>query len=242
MFIGTFIEKVKMALQNPVCLLCNNRLGTPDQFCVSCQDKLGIRHPEPIIDNAYCHCHAATTFNPTVKRLVYGHKFYNRIEHISQLTGLLVEYWDRAQPFLCFDKVHPENVLVIPIPPHAGQPSLIDMFASRFARHFGYDYHHQALSWIRDVRPQHRIHEKAERFSNISQSLYLKSGLVSGYEKIIVIDDITTTGATMLEASRAFRNEVGTPSRWQDDVICLAVTKVPLGTQSRSGRSMSEAS
>jgi len=234
MFIGTFIEKVKTALQTQACLLCDQRLGHTSQFCESCHDKLGLRNPEPIIDIAYCQCHAATTFNPAVKRLIYGHKFHNRLEHISQLSGLLIQYWEGLSPARGFDVVHPENVLVIPIPPHGGQASLIDMFANRFARHFGYDYRHDAMTWMREVRPQHRIHEKSQRFNNISQSLYLKSGLVAGYEKVIVIDDITTTGATLLEASRAFHNEVGDLSR-QRDIVCLAVTKVPLGTQIRSG-------
>ena len=234
MFIESFIEKVKTALQNQACLLCDQRLGSTSQFCESCHEKLGVREPEPIIDSSYFQCHAATEFNSSVKRLIYGHKFHNRLEHISQLSGLLIQYWESLPSATGFNVVHPENVLVIPVPPHAGQASMIDMFANRFARHFGYDYRHDAMTWMREVRPQHRIHEKSQRFNNISQSLYLKSGLVGGYEKVIVIDDITTTGATMLEASRAFHNEVGDTSR-ERDIVCLAITKVPLGTQLRSG-------
>lgn len=234
MFIGTILERVKTALQNQSCLLCQQKLHGSSQFCEQCTEKLGIREPDPIIDMPFCLIHAATTFNPTVKKLIYGHKFHNRTEHISQLVGLLIQYWQSLPPYLSLNEVHPENVLVVPIPPHEGNVSLIDMFASRFARHFGYDYQHDVLNWMRDVRPQHRIHEKERRFSNVAQSLRLKSGIVSGYEKIIVVDDITTTGATLLEASRAFHDEVGRLHR-QHDLICLAVSQVPIGAQLRSG-------
>ena len=234
MFIGSILEKVKNALQNQSCLLCQQKLYAASQFCHSCTEKLGIREPEALIDMPFGLVHAATTFNPTVKKLIYGHKFYKRTEYIAQLTGLLIQYWETMPKYLGLNDVHPENVLVLPIPPHQGNASLIDMFASRFARHFGYDYQHDVLTWMREVRPQHRIHEKGSRFSNVAQSLRLKSGVVSGYQKIIVVDDITTTGATLLEASRAFHDEVGTTHR-QQDLICLALSQVSIGSQLRSG-------
>lgn len=234
MFIDTLIEKMKAALQNQACLQCEQKLGNHSQFCPRCQEQLGLRVATPVIESAYCLGHAATDFNPTVKKLLYGHKFYNRKEYIAHLSGLLIHYWQHLPPYYGFSKVHPENVLVIPIPPHGGNVSLIDMFAARFARHFGYDYRHDALSWVREVRQQHRIHEKSSRFSNIAQSLHMKSGIVSGYERIIIVDDITTTGATLLEASRAFHNEVGSMAR-RNDLSCLTVTRIPLGTQFRSG-------
>lgn len=234
MFIDTFIDKVKIALRNPVCVGCEQKLSGNAKFCRRCHEKLGIRQPEPILDSPSCVIHAATNLNPTIKRILYGHKFHNRVDHIPQLSGLLVQYWENIPPSVGFSVVHPENVLVIPIPPHTGEASRVDMFASQFARHFGYDYRHDVLTWMREVKPQHRIHDKKTRLANISQGLYLKSGIVSGYEKVIVVDDITTTGATLLEAGRAFHNEAANrPER--NNVVCLAVARVPLGAQIRAG-------
>ncbi len=205
-----------------------------NRFCERCHEKLGIRQPEAVLDTNYCTIHAASNFNPNIKRILYGHKFHNRMEHVPQLAGLLVQYWKSIPASMGFNVVHPENVLVIPIPPHNSEASLIDMFASQFARHFGYDYRHDLLTWMREVKPQHRIHDKQQRLNNISQSLHLKSGVVSGYEKVIVIDDITTTGATLMEASRAFRTEAANPTTGQNKVICLTVARVPMGAQIRN--------
>jgi len=234
MFIGTILDKVKSALQSQTCALCEQKQAAPNQFCASCTEKLSIRQAEAVLDMPFCQIHAATTFNPTVKKLLYGHKFYNRTGHIPQLTAMLVQYWQNLPPYLGLKEIHPESILVVPVPPHGENASLIDLFASRFARHFGYDYRHDVLSWMREVRPQHHIHEKDRRITNVAQSLRFKSGIVSGYDKIIVVDDITTTGATLLEASRAFHDEAGSHSRRQD-LICLAVSKVPMGAQMRSG-------
>ncbi|WP_373531024.1 ComF family protein [Vampirovibrio sp.] len=234
MFIDTFIDKVKIALRNPTCTACQQKLHTQAKFCARCHEKLGIRQPEPILSTPNCAIHAATNLNPHIKRVLYGHKFHNKVEHVPQLAALLVQYWNNIPPGVGFQVVHPENVLVIPIPPHGGEASRVDMFASQFARHFGYDYRHDVLTWMREVKPQHRIHDKQTRLANIAQSLYLKSGIVSGYEKVIVVDDITTTGATLLEASRAFGNEAAHHQPERHNVVCLAVARVPLGAQIRT--------
>lgn len=234
MFIGTLIDKVKFALQNHSCQSCGQKPGEGGTFCKRCREKLKIRLPEPILETPLCAIHAATDFNPALKRILYGHKFYNRTEHVPQLSGILTDYWSSLPPCFGFSKVHPENVLVMPIPPHRGNVSLIDRFAGQFARHFGYDYRHDALTWTREVKAQHRIHDRRHRLDNIASSLHLKSGIVAAYEKIIIVDDITTTGATLLEASRAFRSEAANrPER--DRLVCLAITRIALGEQVRAG-------
>src|SRR5689334_23047225 len=94
MLIGTLLEKIKGALQNQTCLLCSEHLPSEKQFCERCIAKLNFREPQPILDLPFGQIHAATTLNPEVKRLLYGHKFYKRQEYIPQLTGMLVHYWE----------------------------------------------------------------------------------------------------------------------------------------------------
>ena len=239
MFIGTLWEKIKSALQNQACLLCSHSLNSTKPFCDQCVERLNFRDYQPILELAFGQIHAATQLNPEVKRLLYGHKFYKRQEYVPQLTGMLVHYWESSlSGQLDFKAIHPENVLVAPIPPHTGTTSKIDLFASRFARHFGYDYRYDLLNWMREVRPQHHIHEKQDRYSNVAQSLRLKSGIIASYRKVIIVDDLTTTGATLMEAGRAFQDESGQSLSRKQDLICLAISHVPFGSQTRQGQSL----
>src|SRR5690606_16470559 len=111
MFIETFFEKVKSALQTPVCLRCEQKLEEERQFCQFCQELLAIREPRPLLQNQRVALHAATTFNAAVKKVLYGHKFYNRLEYVPQLAGLLVEYWANVPTPQGWSVAHPENVL-----------------------------------------------------------------------------------------------------------------------------------
>lgn len=230
MFIDSLLEKVKTALQSNHCQHCEHKTVQDEPFCVRCQETFGIRTPQSIIDIPNFLCHAATTFNPAVKKILYGHKFYGRSEHIPALAALLRLYWQHLLPEL-HSGVHPENVLVAPIPPHAGEQSRVAPIAAKFARHFGYDFQPDALVWVKDVKPQHSIHDKKQRFLNIARSLEVNHKVISAHGRVIIVDDLTTTGATLHEASRVFHGERLRSK--QLEVVSLAITKVPFGLQGR---------
>jgi predicted amidophosphoribosyltransferase len=226
MLLGTLLEKVKAALKSPLCLYCDQKLQRTDRhFCQSCEDALGLRQPQAILDTPSLVCHSAVYFNPTVKKLLYGYKFYGQESREPQLAALLIDYWERVQSQL---RLHPESVLVVPIPAHHYGKSRVEGFARRFARHFGYDFRPEALAWQRRVKPQHTLTEKQARFANIANGLQARKRSLRGYRAIIVIDDLTTTGATLHEASRALRHHLAQPH--QVDILALAVAKVPLGS------------
>ncbi|HEY9745292.1 MAG TPA: hypothetical protein V6C99_03640 [Oculatellaceae cyanobacterium] len=229
MKLGTLLEKVKTALKSPVCLHCEARLPENTlQFCSRCQDVLGLRHPKPVVDLPTFVCHAATHFNPEVKKLLYGHKFYGQEGLEAQLAGLLIQYWEGLSR-QARQAIHPENVLVLTIPPHRMGESRVEDFARRFARHFGYDFRPGMLLWQRRVEPQHTLNDKRARFANIADSLQVHKRGLRGHEVIVVVDDITTTGATLYEATRALRQSLAHPE--QMEIITLAVAKVPLGVR-----------
>ncbi len=224
MRLETFFEKIKGALRSPLCAHCSQPdISGSVLFCAACQNKLGLRQAKPLEYGPSYECHAAAYFNASTKRLLYGYKFYNRTESAGELSALLTQYWT-ALSNSDYQNVHPENVLVLSIPPHTGSPDRVGAFARRFARHFGYDYQDDVLGWQREIAPQHSLHEKQARLNNIALSMQARPLPLPTYARVILIDDLTTTGATLREACRAL---------WHAgvslEIVGLAVAKVPLG-------------
>lgn len=228
MHIATLFEKVKAALKSLVCLYCAQKLSANSaQFCLQCQDVLSLKQPQALVDQPGFVCHAASHFSPTIKKLIYGYKFYAQTQHEEKLAGLLIHYWESLLAQSQMSVTHPENVLVVPVPPHRAHNSHVEGFARRFARSFGYDFRPGTLYWQRRIEPQHTLPEKQARFRNIANSLQVSQKGLRGHDLIVVIDDLTTTGATLQEANRALRASFAHPE--QMELVTLAVAKVPLG-------------
>lgn len=198
-----------------------------------------------MVETPVFRAYAATIFTPALKRRLYGYKFYRRHEHLPVMTELLIHYWKEVL-LHATEACHPEHTLVIPIPAHWGAESRVEAFAKGFARHFEYDYQPQILQWCREVQPQHSIADKRARFQNIAQSLRVsQSSCLHGYRHLLLIDDLTTTGATLREAVRALYAELTDsgvlvfgnlyqPSEQRSDIpklMTLALASIPLGLQ-----------
>jgi predicted amidophosphoribosyltransferase len=221
---AVLLEKVRGALQSPICWQCGEKpVSRPQLFCKRCREWLSLRTPAPLLEvGSGRNCHAATTFNSSVKKLIYGYKFYGESHFGSCLAGLLIDYWSQMPPAMATGKCHPESVMVVPIPPRTGQKSHLESYASRFARHFGYDFCPDGLRWTREVEPQHILHERGLRLKNIAASLTVGQEVLGRYAKVLLIDDLTTTGATLQEACRALAE-----CQDMENILALAVSQVP---------------
>lgn len=65
-------------------------------------------------------------------------------------------------------------------------------------------YMPQALKKIRETEKQSRSKSRQERLRNLYGAFFADSKIVAG-KSIILIDDVTTTGATVAEATRALK-------------------------------------
>ena len=61
-----------------------------------------------------------------------------------------------------------------------------------------------ALFKVRETGRQAMIHERSRRLGNLAKAFHADSTHVRG-KNIVLIDDITTTGATIVEARRALK-------------------------------------
>ncbi len=219
--LASLLEKLQGALKSPACAQCAQALphGGERLFCPPCAGQLGLRPPEPLIALPDYAGFAASHFTPPLKRLIYGYKFYERHQDVPLLADILIDYWKQVP----LGGLHPENTAVVPVPPHAGKTPHLAPVARRFARHFGYEYAPQSLAWVRETAPQHSLEGRRARYRNVAHGMAVPENAWRHWQRVIILDDLTTTGATLAEAARAMAkaNLPGAP-----ELITLAVAKV----------------
>jgi predicted amidophosphoribosyltransferase len=220
-----------------MCRACGVDIRLDELFCARCGQVLGLRPARPLARTSAFRIYAATTLTPAIKKHLYGYKFYRRRDALPLLADLLIHHWrqlaEESSAVGYSAPIRPERVLVLPIPPHSGKNSLVTPLAARFARGFDYDCRPRALHWVREVQPQHTLLNHRERLRNIARSLGAERECLTGYRRIIIVDDLTTTGATLREAVRAVRQADGRDGL-PVDVVTLAVSAITRGEQGSS--------
>ena len=205
-------------------------------FCGQCDAALAP-HPGPAgcgastdaIPKSACHpmhpflLGAAGNYEtPALRALVHRLKFRGIAGAAEPLATLLITY---AKPFMeCF-----RGAAVIPIPLSAArlrsrgfnQSALI---AERFAAPFGLMVTGTCLVRTRHAKPQSETKTLAEREANIRGCFAVRGAERIRGATIILIDDVTTSGATFLEAARALK-QAGAGS-----ILAVAAAKTHRGT------------
>ena len=178
---------------------------SPTLFCGACDAPLATRNGES-------PCHPAFPFllgaagnyeTPALRALVHRLKFGGIRSAAEALATFLVTY---MEPFVPDYK----GAIVVPIPLSPArlrsrgfnQAALI---AQKFAAHFGLPVMAEYLVRARHAKPQSETRTLAERRRNIHGCFAVNDpGQVRG-KNIILVDDVTTSGTTFLEASHMLK-------------------------------------
>jgi len=187
-------------------------------FCGACGAPLpgfrNICHPRtPYVMGA-----SGDYWNETLRVLIHALKFGGIKGAAAPLADILAHYFARLP-------IDHRGFAVVPVPISKermrergfNQSALI---AERFARFFGMAYDKDLLVRIAHRGPQSDIEDRDERRRNIRGCYAVRPRAESrGAGKMILIDDVTTSGATFAEAATALR------SAGARKIFALAVAK-----------------
>ncbi len=200
-----------------LCLHCKTRTKNGDPVCTECAESIRLNR------TLFCGkcglrlaggkrvCHkdfpyllgSATEYDGRMKNIIHGFKFRYMKKAAEPLGRLLIRYAEQTAPSLI-------GYTVIPIPLSGTRLrergfNQSELIAKIFADCFLLPVATNALIRIKNIKPQSETESVSERRENVRACFAVKNpGLVRG-ESIVLIDDVTTSGATLLEAAIALK-------------------------------------
>lgn len=161
--------------------------------------------------------HTAIAYDGTGMELVRRFKFEGRRDALAVLVARL----EVRVGALRFDAI-------VPLPRHVSRVRSegcdpVHALARALARRTGVPLLDHALSRARATPPQTGLSVSARK-ANVAQSFRARPSALRGH-RVLLLDDVATTGATLLEAARCLRRESGAR---RITLAALAGTPAPL--------------
>jgi len=226
-----FFDRLLDLIFPPRCLSCQKNLGC-GVICDDCLSKIkinqtlfcgkcGARLPQP---KKICHKNfpyllgAATNYeNEIAKNLIHSLKFQYIKAAAQPLGNLLIQYTEALSLPL-------KNFIVIPIPLSKKRLrgrgfNQAELIAKIFAEHFELPPETNLLVRTKNAKPQSEIKNLKERLLNVKDCFAVINQESVASKNILLIDDVITSGATLLEATAALKNAGARK------IIALAVAK-----------------
>ncbi len=189
------LKKITLQEEN-YCFRCHN-LTRYGNICAKCKDKSPL---QGIVV-------AAPYQNPILKESIHYLK-YHRLKELSlPLSWLMVEKLEG------FPWQKRKNWIIIPVP--LAKRRLKDrgfnqaeLLARNIAKWLNISFSSAIIERIKFCVPQMEVHDRRERKANVLNSFRIKKSfnpaLLKG-KKIMLIDDVSTTGATLEECAKVLR-------------------------------------
>jgi len=186
----------------PLCEICEAKLESKTKnsgLCGNCLNEIKlINNPTPLKCNDL-NVWAVCLYEGTAKKCIHLFKYNSRLNLAAPLSKLMFDFINKNMGCKNFDAI-------IPVPLHRSRLrergfNQAEVLARKLS---GYTRHSVCTNALKRVKPTLSQTGlcKTKRFTNLQGAFKItKGGFVSG-KKILLIDDVFTTGSTINEAAK----------------------------------------
>lgn len=184
-------------IQQPTCLRCGKPVDTKEQeYCFDCNQK--VFH--------YIRGFPCIKYDKRMSKSISAFKYYGRKEYADFYVDELLHRYKETFSRMKFD-------VLVPVPIHKSKRVIrgynqAELIAEGIGEAIGVEVDVKLLLRNKKTLPQKELDEK-ERLKNLIQAFSInKSGSIKAYQRVLLVDDIYTSGAT-IEACARILKEAG---------------------------------
>ncbi len=184
------------------------------KMCSKCFDDLDFLsidvNRRVLKTDIYC----AGVYSKNLQKLIRGLKYHRQKELAYYLAKFMWQYWQRL------DLEGDFQIVPVPIFPKRKKQrkyNHMELVATEFAKMSGYEVNFDCIKRVKDTKPQYKLN-KSQRMINLSNAFEVCTDKILPDKKLLIIDDICTTGSTFEEMIKAFN------ANGICDIVCFAAT------------------
>jgi ComF family protein len=221
------LEDFKQLLSPPLCIGCDGELAEDDPvFCAACLESLKSKCPGIGPVCPFCGSHdfhnnqcRFSGKSPEIRLYYWGRYEDELVEYIAKFKfqGVLelgVRLTDEALNRLLERLSENSYDFVIPVPLYGSRRrrreyNQSEIIAKEVSRAIDVRYIPDSIFRVRSTRQQAKIKNEDKRWKNVENAFSLSTGSDIDFDrkKVLIIDDIVTTGATIYEVSKPIRRQ-----------------------------------
>lgn len=181
------------------CPFCRELISINDYYCSDCYESLEIYDKESLsfqgLDNLFCCCY----YSGKIQSTIWTFKFRSRPDYAEMFAKLAMEILGVRLKDAEFD-------LVLYAPMHPKKEKLrgynqAEVLAKELAKELNIPLGNEILKKVKDNATQHEL-SAIERHKNVKGVYSVTCPEAVMGKRILLVDDIFTTGATLCECGR----------------------------------------
>lgn len=189
-----FIKKLPDWIYKKKCYVCSSSKEN-SKLCSFCLKQISFLPFASVNNLLNTNIYAASFYEKNLQKIIRGLKYHKQKELAFYLAKIMFTYWQN---------LHLDNdcYIVLPVPMFKEKIKKrkynhMDLVAKEFCLLSGYEPDTTSVQRIKDTKPQYNLTKK-QREKNLKDAFkILPENLIN--KKILILDDITTTGSTIEE-------------------------------------------
>lgn len=199
------------------CCICGNKSDN-SPLCKTCLKDVKILSGFAQNKINGVEIYSATIYTGIIRQIIHKFKFCHKKELVSILADILNKYYRK-----CENLKNIKDIVVVPVPTSKNNINTrgynnVYEIALKFARLNSFQFNKKLLLKTKNTVSQFKLN-RSERFLNIKNSFSVNLKYYTPGSTVLIIDDITTTGATLEEIIKVLKeNNI-------NNIVCLTCAK-----------------